>query len=215
MGQIEPRPQQTFPLQSADQRSTVFGVFLARLQGHGLGFVDVGEDRQVVFFGQGLGTLDQFGGAALRCRWTKRPCDAVAGPAALDIIFNEISELVEFLVRFGGGGQIAVQLLGKHLAPERNGVDAPAVGILQGNDGADADLLVRLDDRGKVVGIERVERHHVLHGGDARTQAFQRAEKRPRLDLLATALRIGRRQGEKTPSLKRRFFHHALGQGVV
>ena len=108
-----------------------------------------------------------------------------------------------------------MQFLGEDLAPERDSVDPLDIAILQRHHGADADLLVGLDDDIQMVGIERVQRHHVLHGGHARAQTFERAEQRPRLDLLAAALGIGRWQCQKTPGFQRYFFQGALGQRVV
>ena len=86
-----------------------------------------------------------------------------------------MSELVELLVRFSRCGQSVVILFREDLAPERDRVDAFDISILQPDDSANANLLIGFNHGFEVLGVERVERHHVLNTGHARPETFQSA----------------------------------------
>jgi hypothetical protein len=124
-------------------------------------------------------------------------------------------EQVELTLRLGRGRKERVQLPWKHIFPIRNRLETLAVGILQAEDHADADLLISLHDRIEMPVLERIERQHVLNGGHAGAQAFQSAEQGAGAHFFHRARRILRRQRVETPGLERHFLECAFGQHIV
>ncbi len=126
-----------------------------------------------------------------------------------------MSEQIELALRLGRGREQGMQILRKDVLPIGDGLEALAIGILQAEHHADADLFVGPHDRVEVPVLERVERQHVLNGGHARAQALERAEQGAGADLLHRAGRILRRQRIEAPGLERHLLQCAFGQHVV
>ena len=98
---------------------------------------------------------------------------------------------------------------------KRNRLRTHLVGELEREDATDSDVLVGLEDRLKVLLVERIDRAQVLDCRHSAAQAFKRAEQGARANFSGAALRIGRRQGAQHPQFERDCLEAALEQNVV
>src|SRR5262249_4409260 len=102
-----------------------------------------------------------------------------------------------------------------YLLPEGNRLRPGRVGDLQGQDAANADAFVGLEDRLEMLLVEWVDSGEVLHGRHPASQAFERADKGACADFGRAAFGIARRKRAQQPEFKRDRLEAALEQNVV
>ncbi len=208
--EIHARIERALVGEAPDQRTAMLGQGLPRLQRHAARLIDVRVDRNVVAARQLDGAPHERRRAALRRRWPECPRDA-RPRRRLEAGRLEVSDEIELALGLRRGRQQRVKLLRKDVFPERNGLDPLPVGVLQGEDDADADLVVGGHHRFHVALVERIERQHVLDRRHSGAQAFERAEERARINLFRRPRRILRRQRIEPPCLERHLLERAFG----
>ena len=167
-------------------------------------------DGKVVFLGKLGAAAQHVGRAALRRKRRDRPVQGAAGAMTSELVLD-IGELVgarawlvpEHLLHVGW------QLVA--LVHHGNGRDVPDH---RREHDAQSRVAICLDHHvGLFVG-ERNQPQHVLHGGDAAAQAFQRAYQSARAHLLVAAV-CSHRQRVEQPEFQRQLFEQSAAQRVV
>jgi hypothetical protein len=215
MGHAGAGAEQAHVAQIADLRAAMPGQDRPGAQRLGAGLVDMGDDRQPVAPRQGGHPAQQVRGAEQRGRGAERPGQARPSLADAAILRDRLFEGARARAFLDGRAEAAMQMLGHAVAPEGRQFDAEAVADLQGEHGADADLLISGEDGVDVFLADRMQGDHVLQGGDPALQAFRRAQHGAGAQLRPAARRIGRWQAVEQPHVEGQGIEHPLQHRVV